>query len=523
VIVEGLRMNTRFIKTGLKRRLIACRLIACRLIAWLSAVLPVLAIAGSCHAQSVLSYHGNPGRSGNFVVPGLSWERARSVHLDPGFHPRFSGHVYAQPLYWQPPGASSGLLIVATEDDTVQAIDARSGNVVWARMLGRPVALAIQPCGNIDPLGITGTPVIDQKSQAVYLDAMIAEASGPRHQIFALSLKDGAILPGWPVDVATALMASGQHFNAPDQNQRGALTVLGGRVYVPYGGHFGDCGDYHGWVIGVGLQNPGDIVSWSTRAQGGGIWAPGGIASDGRSLFVATGNTIDVRQWSDGEAVFRLAPDLARGNRTQDYFAPPDWSALDARDADLGGTNPLPLNVSAGNGTQALILALGKDARAYLLDRNNLGGIGGSLVSKTVAADPIRTAASAYPAADGMFVAFEGPGAHCPAPRRGDALTVLKIRAGSPPALATAWCGALSGRGSPVVTTTDGHSDPIVWILGAEGDNRLHGFRGDTGEPVFDGGGPGDMMTGLHHFQDLLPAGGRLYVGADDRLYAFSY
>ena len=78
-------------------------------------------------------------------------------------------------------------------------------------------------------------------------------------------------------------------------------------------------------------------------------------------------------------------------------------------------------------------------------------------------------------------------------------------------------------RGSPIVTTTDGQSDPIVWIVGAEGDNRLHGFRGDTGEPLFDGGGPDDAMTGLHHFQDLLPAGGRLYIGADDRLYAFSY
>ena len=100
---------------------------------------------------------------------------------------------------------------------------------------------------------------------------------------------------------------------------------------------------------------------------------------------------------------------------------------------------------------------------------------------------------------------------------------MLKIGGGSPPALATAWCGALSGRGSPIVTTTDGRANPIVWILGAEGDNRLHGYRGDTGEPLFDGGGPGDKLAGLHHFQDLLPAGGRLYIGADDRLYAFSF
>ena len=132
--------------------------------------------------------------------------------------------------------------------------------------------------------------------------------------------------------------------------------------------------------------------------RGGGIWAPGGIASDGRSLFVATGNTMDARRWSDGEAVFRLAPDLAHSNRPQDYFAPSDWRALDQRDADLGGTNPLPLNLPAATpGARALVLALGKDARAYLLDRGNLGGIGGSLLAETVATGPIRTAASAYP------------------------------------------------------------------------------------------------------------------------------
>jgi outer membrane protein assembly factor BamB len=187
-------------------------------------------------AQSVLTYHGNPDRSGNFVVPSLNWERARNVRLDRGFDPRFSGHVYAQPLLWQPPSSAAGSLIVATEDDTVHAIDARSGGEVWERTLGRPVALSTQPCGNIDPLGITGTPVIETATEAVYLDAMVAEGSGPRHRIFALSLKDGSTLPGWPVDVADALAAQGQHFNARGQNQRGALAILDGRVYVPMAG-----------------------------------------------------------------------------------------------------------------------------------------------------------------------------------------------------------------------------------------------------------------------------------------------
>jgi hypothetical protein len=489
----------------------------------LSSVFQVLAIAGPCHGQAVTTYHASLDRAGNFVMPGLTWGRARSLHIDPGFHPRFSGHVYAQPLYWRPPGLLSAQLLVATESNTVQAIDAPTGRILWTRTLGRPVSLSSQACGNIDPLGITGTPVIDETSQAAFLDAMVGGPSGARHLIFALALTDGATLPGWPVDVSAALAAHGQRFDAADQNQRGALTILGGRVFVPYGGHLGDCGDYRGWVVGVALKNPGDIVSWSTRARGGGIWAPGGIASDGRSLFFATGNTFGARQWSDGEAVIRLRPDLARSGQARDFFAPSDWRALDARDADLGSVNPLPLRVPASGGAQALVVALGKDQHAYLLNADNLGGIGGALVSETVATRPIRTAPAAYPAEGGVFVAFQGSGAHCPAARSDDALTVLKIRAGSPPTLSTAWCGALDGAGSPVVTTTDGHSNPIVWILGAEGDDRLHGFRGDTGDLLFDGGGPGDAMTGLHHFQDLLPAGGRLYVGADDRLYSFSY
>jgi hypothetical protein len=482
-----------------------------------------LVLGGGAVAQSVTTYHGSPDRSGNFVAPGLTWERARRVGLDRGFAPRFAGHLYAQPLYWQPSDPGSAELIIATESNTVEAIEARTGRAIWTRELGRPAALAGQPCGNIDPLGITGTPVIDAAAQTLYLDAIAAGDAGPRHLVFALSLRDGATLPGWPVDVAAALAARGEHFNAAYQNQRGALAISGGRVFIPYGGHFGDCGDYRGWVLGIGLGNPRDLVSWHTGARGGGIWAPAGIASDGHWLFFATGNTFGARRWNDGEAVFRTLPDLKVSELARDFFAPADWRALDARDADLGGVSPLPLRVPTSGGSQALVLALGKDGRAYLLNADNLGGIGGALAAETVSPLPIRTAASAVPVGNRVFVAFEGPGAHCATPRSDNRLTVLSIAAGSPPALTTAWCGAIDGAGSPVVTTTDGHSNPVVWIVGAEGDNRLHGFRGDTGEPLFDGGGAGDAMTGLHHFQDLIAAGGRLFVGADDRLYAFSY
>ncbi len=472
---------------------------------------------------AVPTYHGRADRSGNFVVPGLTREKARSLHLDRGFHASVSGHVYAQPLYWRVPGASSGMLLVATEENKVFALDAASGKEIWQRAVGKAVARSALGCGNINPLGITGTPVIDEIGEALYLDAMVESAAGPRHRIFALSLKDGVVLPGWPVDVTEALEARRQSFNARDQNQRSALSILDGTLYVPFGGHFGDCGQYHGLVLGISLKDPRKIASWATRGRGGGIWAPGGISSDGKSLFVATGNTLGVTSWADGEAVFRLAPDLQRSQDKRDFFAPPYWRELDETDADLGGTNPIPLDLPAASGTQAIVLALGKDRHAYLLDRNDLGGIGGSLVAEIVAKNAIRTAPAAYPAVDGVFVAFQGAGAHCPKPGTENGLTVLNIRAGAPPSIATAWCGALRGAGAPIVTTTDGRSDSIVWIVGAEGDNRLHGFAGDTGEPLFTGGGSQEAMAGVRRFQTLIAAEDRLYVAADGRVYAFGF
>ncbi len=491
----------------------------------LSAIsLPALILSvGYSQAQDKLvqTYHNSPSRSGNFIVPELTWDRARSVHLDESFRAQMPGHVYTQPLYWRGPQSHSGMLIVATEDNVVHAIDARSGNAIWTRALGKPVARSSLPCGNISPLGVTGTPVIEEARAAIYLDAAVDSPAGPRHLVFGLSLNDGTTLPGWPVDVESALRRQGQIFVARDQNQRGALTVLNGMVYVPFGGHFGDCGSYHGVVVGISLSDPRTVRSWKTRAQGGGIWAPGGMSSDGTSLFVATGNTMGAANWSDGEAVIRLAPDLHRSNDQRDFFAPSDWRTLDARDADLGGTNPMLLDAPAPGGNQALVLALGKDRNAYLLDRMHLGGIGGALAIETVATGAIITDPAVYPAEDGLVVAFHGQGARCPTYERRGGVIALKIRAGNPPTMTTAWCASVRGAGSAMVTTTDGRSNPIVWMLGAEGDNQLHAFRGDTGEPLFTG--PPQPLTGLRHFQTLIATEDRLYIAADGRAYAFAF
>jgi hypothetical protein len=472
-------------------------------------------------APGVFEHHGNAAHAGMFVVPSLTFERARTLHRDPSFHAEVAGAVYAQPLYWRVPGTSKALLLVATEQNVVYALDAATGATVWRTSLGLPVPHTALPCGNIDPLGITGTPVIDERTQALYLGAMIKGQDAPKHQLFAISLKDGAILSGWPIDVETVLKASGNSFNSKFQNQRGALTIVRDTLYIPYGGHFGDCGDYHGWVVGVSLQPSHTVHVWATRGRGGGIWAPGGLVSDGQSMYAVTGNTFGAHSWADGEAVIRLGLELSFSRQPQDFFAPADWQQLDDTDLDLGGTHALLLDLP-GAKPSALVLSLGKDGKAYLLDRQNLGGFGASLITKKVSSGPIRTAPAAFSSGNEVRVAFQGQSTDCPNGTSGD-LTVIAIAPGAPPALRVAWCATEHGRGSPIVTTTDGKANAIVWAVGAEGDNRLHSFRGETGEVVFSGGGASDAMGLVRHFQTLIAIGDHLYVAGEGEIYAFAF
>src|SRR4029077_14980380 len=94
-------------------------------------------------------------------------------------------------------------------------------------------------------------------------------------------------------------------------------------------------------------------------------------------------------------------------------------------------------------------------------------------------------AAATYRTARGTYVVFRGITAGCT--NVGD-LGAFTISAGNPPTISIAWCAYGSGRGSPFVTSTDGTNNVIVWAVGAQGDQRLHGFDGDSGEVIFAGG-----------------------------------
>ena len=427
---------------------------------------------------TVPTYHADAARSGHYIVPGLTWANAGEMRLDAAFDGHVPGQVYAQPLYWRPVGAARGLVIVATEENAVVALDAITGGTVWQRSLGPPVAPVGLPCGNIDPLGITGTPVIDERSSALYFDAMIDRGGRPRHLVFGLSLADGTVLPGWPVDMADALRAAGVSFDPVVQNQRGALAIVDDRLYVPYGGHYGYCGDYHGWVVGLRLDRPGPFGAWRPRGDKGGIWAPGGIAFDGRYLFAATNLTPSTDEWSGGEAVIRLPPDLEWKPTPQGFFAPADWHSID----ELGRNNPLPLDLPDGGPGTSLLIALGR-ANAYVVDRTELGGVSHALAQQRVGAT--TTSPAAYRLGHDMLVAFRAIHPRCLGKKMTDGLIVLRISSGPPVTMRAEWCAKQDGEGAPIVTTSDDTADPIVWVIGAEGDNELHGFRGDTGQEVF--------------------------------------
>jgi hypothetical protein len=483
---------------------------------FLTAGVFLIGLSNACMAQNVVTYHNSPARTGEYKVPGLTLTAAATVTRDTAFAPALTGHIYAQPLYYTPKGGTPEL-IVATESNIVYALNATTGAVIWQTQLAAPATSGL-PCGNISPEGVNGTPVIDAATGTLYLDALTESGGNFAQQIYAISLSNGAVVSGWPVNVNTLLAGKGITFSSSTQGERSALLLTGGELYVVYGGKYGDCAPYNGTVIEVDPTAHTLQGVWQTRASKGGIWAQGGIAADGKALYVTTGNTTNTNgTYGDGESIVKLLPGLAHSTSNTDFYAPANWLTLDNDDEDLGGTEALPVNLANGNGKASpKVIAFGKDGKAYLVNRKNLGGIGGPATIVPLSYDVILTAPAIYSTSTGDMVALTNFNPiSCPAA----GIMMLKlVPTGSSP-ISIAWCTAYSGNGSPIITTSDGTSNPIVWVVGAEGDNELHGFNALTGATVF----TGPSMSGLHHFQTLIVAGGKFYVAADGTVYAYTF
>jgi len=376
------------------------------------------------------------------------------------------GQVFAEPLLcW-------GSDLAATENNSVYDINATTGSILWRTHLGSPVLGSSLPCGDIDPSGITGTPVIDVPTRTIYLVAFL---SPTQHVLFGLNIDTGSVTSRVVVDPAGAV---------PDvEQQRGALALAQGIVYVPFGGLDGDCGPYHGWVVGVRTNGTGGLLAYEVpTGRAGGIWASAGIsvAANG-NLYVATGNSDATTSFDYGDSVIELSPSL----QVVSYFAPTNWAQLNSGDVDLGSVAPTIL-------PSGEVFQIGKEGVGYILSGTDLGGIGAQVYASSVCA-------GAY-----AGTAHVGESVLVPCT---DGLVKLAVGASS---FSVAWRTASFDAGSPIVT------GDIVWAVDISNATLL-GFNFSTGQLVFS-----FSLGSVDHFITPAAEPGRMFVAAGDQLFAFA-
>jgi outer membrane protein assembly factor BamB len=398
-------------------------------------------------------YHLDPQRTGNqLAFPSFagSLTQAWSAKLD--------GAVYAEPL------VVGGHVIAATENDTVYSLDPATGTVLWQQHLGTPVRLATLPCGDIDPLGITGTPAFDPTTGLVFA---VAEVSGPKHVLFALDPATGSVSWSRGVDLPGDSPTTHQ--------QRPALAVANGYVYIGFGGLAGDCGQYVGEVVGVPASGTGNTISYRVPvAREGAVWAPGGPVVDAAgNLYVSTGNGSSTSGYDGSDSVVQLSPTLTMLSR----FAPSTWAADNAGDADLGSLSPVL--VPGGWVFQA-----GKSGRGYVMRQGALGGIGGQVSSAPVCA---------------AFGGAAQSGSTIYVPCRS---VLQQVTVGADGKLASGWTTRSGiGGGPPVI------GGGVVWSVNTEG-GRLYVIDPATGVEI-----ASISVGALPHFASPTLWGGHVLVG----------
>jgi fibronectin type 3 domain-containing protein len=391
---------------------------------------------------NILTYHNNTNSTGaNLNETALTPGTVNVNTFGKDFGVPVDGQVYAQPLYMSgvniATGTSQGLhnvVFAATEHDSLYALDATAGTVLWqdsflsGSYLPPGAVVTTVPSGDVNSgdltpeIGITSTPVIDPNTGILYLTAKTKEVyAGNTHYVYrlhAVSTADGSEQLGGPVvigdtisnDLVDYSYVSGPSvngtgdgnvggvvtFNALRQMQRPGLSLVNGTLYLGFASH-GDNGPYHGWVLGYNPQTLTPTAVFNTTPNGGlgGIWQAGGrIASDAQGyLYFMTGNgTFDTTSNSSGfplygnygDSIVKLAPDptSSAGNqningwglKVVDYFTPFNQDGLNNGDVDLGSGGTMLLPVSVGSTRHAhLLVGMGKEGRMYLVDRDNMG------------------------------------------------------------------------------------------------------------------------------------------------------
>lgn len=315
--------------------------------------------------------------------------------------------IYAQPLVVRvnmPNVGNRNIVYVATVNNTIYAFDADSINQVnpywqvnlnpvgWRSMKNTDTACGLSGYNDFSGnLGLVGTPVIDSTSNTIYVVTKSVSGSGGsasfQQWLHALDLTTGKEKANSPVVISAQLNGTGNgssggilKFEPQLQNQRAGLLLLNGVVYIAWAAH-GDCGNYHGWIMGYDKTTLAQKYVYNTTPNGyqGGIWMSGaGLSADelgniyaavGNGSVGTTGNPADPIHRS--ESALKLTPS---GNTLSvaDFFTPFNFPALEAADLDFGVTGVLLIP-----GRNQLFSGA-KDGSIYLMNQNSMGGFNGS-------------------------------------------------------------------------------------------------------------------------------------------------
>lgn len=442
---------------------------------WKSIVVAAV-LATGCATTSWTTYHLGNDRAGNaatspLVPPSSAWT---SVTLD--------GAIYGEPL------VTGNRVIVATENDSLYALDLGDGHVLWGPThMGNPVPRSWLQCGDIFPLGITSTPVIDPATSTVYAVAehTTSTTNVASHDLVAVDDATGALRWQHPVDPGGIAP-----LDRRDHQQRAALALGNGRVYIGLGGLDGDCGNYAGWLVSARSDGTGPFPLEAYQvptAREGAIWAASGPAIDAAgNVYVATGNaaSTDPMHYDHGNSVVKLSPSLAE----LDHFAPTTWASDSAADADLGSAGPSLL-------ADSLIFQAGKNGNAYLLDAANLGGIGGQKYQAPLCRD---FGGNAYRAPVVYVACTDGVRA------------VQIVGPPSSPSFKVLWHSTVA-KGTPIVASN------VVWASDSNfGGSTLYGLDVSTGATV------ATLPVGtIDHFATPTVAQNRLLVASTSQVLAF--
>jgi hypothetical protein len=460
----------------------------------------------SVWAFNITTHHYNALRTGwNKHEAILTLSNVASSSFGPTIAPvGLDEQVDAQPLVMRQQsiagqGIHSTVVYVATENNTIYAIDGDTGAILLQRNLGTPVKPFGNCPNNSDVIGIGATPVIDPSTGTLYVIADAQENGVATFRLYALKLHDLTdAIPSRVIKASHTLSdGSSYQFNPTVSRSRAALLLINGNVYAGFSSYcdFGNDRS-RGWLLGWNASTLTPLSDkWLTNREATSpdnffltsIWMSGsGIASDGSSVYFVTGNsdysgTTRNKPGNLTESVVKLSPDLTT---LQSSFTPDEYPFLDQVDGDFGSGGILLLPDQPS--VPALATALGKDGLLFLMNRSALGGFH----TDTNAVLDVHNAGGCF-CAESYFTGSDG--INRVVTSGGNRLQTWQVRTSPSPALvADSWTQHIqNGQDGGFFTTisSNGSSSGIIWAVGRpDGSNNnavyLNAFDANTGNSL---------------------------------------